>query len=306
MNRNELIILLYHGVTNEKSHGISNYSGKHIKLEEFEKHMRFISKNYNTLSINDIIEIDSSGASWPSNSVAVTFDDGFKNNFEYAAPVLEAFNIPSVFYICAGMVNTDLMFWVDKIEDCINSTNKKTIGLKLGEYIKFQLDTKKEKVLAIENIKKYCKRTSTDIKNTVIKELIDVTEVNPSIDHSDNYKMMNWEEVAYLDANNLFTIGGHTLFHDIMTSKPLEKLDLDVHLTLSLLEYQLGHKIEHFSYPEGQAMHYNNEIITTLKKHGVLCSPSAIDGVNRTGEDLFQLRRIMPGFMNRDFPLFSN
>ena len=61
-------------------------------------------------------------------------------------------------------------------------------------------------------------------------------------------------------------------------------------------------KVEHFSYPEGQEHHFNNEVIAALKKENIICSPSAVYGYNDFSEDLFHLKRIMVGFDGAVFP----
>ena len=112
---------------------------------------------------------------------------------------------------------------------------------------------------------------------------------------------MTWSELYNLKKNKLFTIGGHTLSHEIMTSQNIKKMKTDVETTLSLLDCNLNQKTKHFSYPEGQNHHYNNNVISLLIENGIVCSPSAIDGTNFK-EDLFNLKRIMPNFMGREFP----
>ena len=80
-------------------------------------------------------------------------------------------------------------------------------------------------------------------------------------------------------------------------------MKLDIATTLSLIEYNTGMRTNHFSYPEGQKNHFNNTVINALKDNGIKCCPSAIDGLNSTKEDLFHLKRMMPGFMGREVPL---
>ncbi len=300
---NNLTILLYHGVTANTSLGIANYSGKHISIETFDEHMYTLQKCCNILTIDDVVMFVSQGRTWPNNAVVVTFDDGFKNNFQFAVPILEKYNIPAVFYICAGMVGTDKMFWVDQIEDCFNLTSRGMIEIMLDELHQFDLTSTWKKIAALETVKQFCKSTTTEEKNRVLSELSEKCAVIPNVTHSVNYKMMSWDEVISMDKSPLFTIGGHTLYHDIMTSRDIAVVDEDAQETLALLEGKLGHPVSHFAYPEGQVGHYSEKVINLLKKRGIICCPSAIEGINPPGADLFHLKRIMPGFMNREFPI---
>ncbi len=303
INSSDLTILLYHGVFKKKSKGVANFSGKHLFIDNFYNQMKVIKENYNILSINEIVELKKNKLKWGENSVAVTFDDGFKNNYKYALPILEELKIPTVFYICAGMIGSSHMFWVDIIEDCINRSKKKYIFLKLDKNYKFNILNKDEKIKTINKIKFYCKKIKNKIKNEVIQNLIEETNVIPDLDVDENYQIMNWNELKEISKNELFTIGGHTLYHDIMTSNPLSVIEKDIELTVKLLEFNLSEKIKHFSYPEGQEYHYNSKIINKLKKNNIICCPTAIKGANNFQSDLFNLKRIMPNFMGTKFPL---
>lgn len=300
---NNLTILLYHGVTSAESVGIENYSKKHIDKDSFVSQMKFIKKKCNVVSMDEIIEIFENNKEISPNTVAVTFDDGFKNNYTDAAPVLEEFNIPSTFYITSGIINTDIMFWVDKLEDCINLCKKDKISIHLDEKREFYLRNKEDKINALNEIKTFCKKNNKTVKNIVIQDVIESTEVKPNVNHSENYKKLDWNELNLMNNNDLFTIGGHSLYHDILSQiKNTSKLELDIELSLNLLKYHLDTEIIHYSYPEGQSNHYNEEVIRILKQNGVICCPSAIDGVNSLKDDLFNLKRIMVGFMGRKFP----
>ena len=115
---------------------------------------------------------------------------------------------------------------------------------------------------------------------------------------------MNWQELKAMNASDLFIIGGHSLYHNILSMiSPFEKLALDIDTSLALLKYHLDQEITHYSYPEGQAIHYNQTVIDYLKQQGIICCPSAIDGTNpQDSLDLFHLKRVMVGFMGREFP----
>ena len=201
------------------------------------------------------------------------------------------------------MIDSKKMFWVDKIEDCINRTKKNAIEILLDNSLKFSLKSNEEKIEALAKIKSFCKIADVKIKERVLKDLELITEVQPAASSAKNYQMMSWDDLKSLNDNQLFTIGGHTLYHDIMSAHINEEnMFKDIELSIGLLEFNLNEKIIHFSYPEGQKHHYNQKVIRKLKNSKIVCSPSAIHGINDNETDLFNLFRIMPGFMGTPFP----
>jgi peptidoglycan/xylan/chitin deacetylase (PgdA/CDA1 family) len=303
--KNELSILLYHGVSNLIPKGIENASNKHISQNAFHKQMSYIKKHCNLLSMDDVLECLCIGK-FPEKSVAITFDDGFKNNYSVAAPILDELQLPATFYFCSGIINTDRMFWVDEIEDCINRSKVKHIDISLGNRIqKFSLENNNSKLEALIKIKDYCKKQGSDITSVLIKELQGKTQIVPSVESSDNYKKMNWKEVCEMDRNKLFIIGGHSMYHDILTALSDEQMREDVETSIEVMENKLGHKITHYSYPEGQKHHYSNKVISVLKSKGIKCSPSAVCGLNDVTENPFHLKRIMVGFSGLPFPYWE-
>ena len=86
-NNADFTMLLYHGVYNNKPSGIANYSGKHIHIKEFKRQMMIVKNQYSLLSITDLVKLKKEKKSYPKNSVIISFDDGFKNNYKYAYKV---------------------------------------------------------------------------------------------------------------------------------------------------------------------------------------------------------------------------
>lgn len=301
---NKLVILLYHGVTAYENSGICNMQGKHIFHEEFREQMDFIKRKCSPLSIDEWTSLRNT-KKIPKNPVIVSFDDGFKNNYTTAMPILEELQIPAVFYISSGMIGTDKMFWVDILEDLLNRTTKETIKIRLDEEIKFNLSSNEKIFEALLKIKSFCKSQPNDIKERVIKDLISITNINPSCNENPNYISMSWEELQDLDRKKLFTVGGHSLNHNILSSLNDNELEKEISQSLSILQEKLNHPIFHYSYPEGQEIHYNEKVIKILKQKGIVCSPSAINGVNNQTDDLFHLKRIMVGFDGTEFPYKS-
>tara|TARA_B100001758_G_C18412520_1_gene616861 strand:+ start:370 stop:1356 length:987 start_codon:yes stop_codon:yes gene_type:complete len=300
---NEITILLYHGVTEHENIGITNHANKHLNVNDFSEQMKWLNSNANLLSMDEVAEMFQKNLPFPERSVAVTFDDGYKNNYSTAMPVLDKYKIPTTFYIAAGMIGEDDLFWVDKIESCIEKTKEKKIEISLGgNIVKYNLDNDDSKLHALYSIKKYCKLSSQQHVDLIVEELIEKTKVNPSIGDNPNYSTMNWNEVRELHKNKNFIIGGHSLKHEIFSNLDTEFMKNTVKKSLEIINKELDSTIEHYSYPEGIGKQFSYEVVTSLKKNKIKCCPTARYGKNTPSINLFNLYRVMVGLGGTPFP----
>ena len=302
---NNYTILCYHGVTNTVSKGIENFSGKHIIKKIFTKQILYLKKNCFIISVDEAINCIKNKIPFKKNSVSITFDDGFENNFTIALPILRKYGIPATFYICPMNIEKKKIFWVDKIEGCINYSTKSKIELFLDKYRTFFLKSNKSKIKVVNFIKSFCKKTSNKKKNSVIKQLVNQTAVRPDQSSSKNYRIASWSLIRQITKSKLFTIGGHSLEHTILTKISIKEADKDIKTTINLIKKRTNYRIKHFSYPEGQHEHYNKFIIKNLKNNGIISCPTAISGKNSLNTNPFHLKRIMVGFNNIKLPNFS-
>jgi peptidoglycan/xylan/chitin deacetylase (PgdA/CDA1 family) len=298
----DFTILLYHGVTDQRSSGIENYSKKHINYKDFRDQMRWLHNYANVISMDELVDMYHSKSRVPKKTVVVTFDDGFKNNYTVAAPILSEFKIKTTFYITSGMIGGEKPFWVDEIESCLNATELNEITLSLGKRCKFKLGNLNNKIEALAKIKIFCKNTDNHTKNKVLKDLKKITKVNPTNKDCMNYQIMNWNDVRELSNDEQFIIGGHSLSHEILTSLDKNEMRENIRRSISDIELNIKKKVFHYSYPEGQENHFNDDVINVLKNNNIICSPSAIHGKSNFKLGLFRLKRIMVGFNNIEFP----
>jgi len=290
---NNYKILLYHGVTDYRSNGVENYNCKHINFKKFEKQISYLKKNTNVISFNELIFIYQNNLQIPKNTTLITFDDGFKNNYEIAAPILDKYSLPAIFYITSGFIGKNIFFWVDHIENCINlSKNNFFYLLVNNKYYVINLKNKINKINSINLIKKLCKFSAIDTKDLIIKELMFKTGIKDSKKKKfSNYKTMNQSEIKKLSDNSLFTIGGHTQTHNIMSYMSNKELHNEIYSSLRVLKKITLKDVIYYSYPEGQKEHFNKNVIKIMKSLGILSSPTAIKGNNNLNTNLFYLKR---------------
>ena len=291
LSNDRFAIFLFHGVVPEARHQIRNYTKKHLTLDRFTEVLRDLSNKGCAVSIEDIVAAHENRLRLPEKAFVVSFDDGFENNYSIAAPVLSRMKIPSVFYVTTRFVEADESSWIDIIERAVENTLSFRLMLPFRSEPK-QYKTREDKIRLLDEIRAYVKgHRNIDPYGFAenIREQIEVECPGP-----DPYldRKMNWQQVAELAEHPGFVIGGHSHTHRILAFLNEGELENEIDMSLDLLHQHLGHPVLHYSYPEGNAQSYSEQVIRTLQNRGVVCAPTAEEGTNQVDDDLFHLKRI--------------
>src|ERR1700712_1071616 len=100
-------ILIYHGVCLEDA---NRFHPIYIQLRDLERQLRLFKKHFNVLSLADYM-----AGRWSNDrfNLAITFDDGFANNHQYALPLLERLEFPATFFVTGIRATAQEMLWND-------------------------------------------------------------------------------------------------------------------------------------------------------------------------------------------------
>lgn len=103
-------VMMYHNVADS-----ATFREDTVSLANFERQLKFlVSRGYNVITLQELIDGIKSGRKFKHNCVAITFDDGMKNNFTAAYPLLKKYNFAANFFISPGTVgDKDSMTWSD-------------------------------------------------------------------------------------------------------------------------------------------------------------------------------------------------
>ncbi len=293
LKKNALNIYLFHGVVKEIPEGVENYIRKHVEEDYFHNFLKESKTLGKALSIDEAVYHIQNKEPLPPYAFVVTFDDGFENNYSVAAPVLSDLGIQAVFYITSNWVDTNAMAWVDKAELALRSCADASISLDFldREYV---VTNTAEKIEFMTVLRRKVKSTPEIEYESLVAEIYKQCGLH-MLHSSDEplYKKLSWKQVSEIASDSLFTIGGHTHTHPIMSYIDTASCDEEIRKCLDLIQYHTGTRSVHFAYPDGQLQHYNKTVIELLKKRGIICCPSAQPGYNHLGADLFNLCRNM-------------
>jgi peptidoglycan/xylan/chitin deacetylase (PgdA/CDA1 family) len=284
-------IFLFHGVIRRQRHAVRNYTRKHLPVDDFVACMKELSSAGVAVSMDEIVAARHTGKRLPKRAYAITFDDGFENNASVAAPVLDEMRIPATFYVTTGFVGTKTRSWTDEIEAAVDGAGVVAVagvkGLVDGSYA-----TTQQKIALLDAARTYVKSNEAVDPYAFAAGLIERARIAPGPFDGELDAKLEWKQVAALAAHPLFTIGGHSHTHRIMSFLPGDELEHEIDTSLELLKDAVQAPLRHYSYPEGLAHCYSPKVIDSLQQRGIQCSPTAEDGVNPPGQSLFHLKRV--------------
>ena len=291
LRKEGVAIFLFHGVIREQRFAVRNYTGKHLLRERFVSVLEDLHHHGTAVSLEEIVAAQR-GKPLPERAFAVTFDDGFENNYSVAAPILSGLEIPATFYVTTGFIESNDSSWIDRIEYAVEGKGQFQLALPFREGGR-RYATREEKVGLLEEIRRFVKNDPTVDPYAFAQDICRQLGVTAMAPEPDLDQKMSWDQIRVLSQNGLFLIGGHGHTHRILAYLDSKALEEEIVQSLTKLRRQLGSPVEHYSYPEGLSHCYSDRVIRLLRDHGIFCAVTAEEGINRPGDDLFRLKRIM-------------
>jgi peptidoglycan/xylan/chitin deacetylase (PgdA/CDA1 family) len=235
-----------------------------IDLKHFEKCIKHITEKYNVV----LVENFESNAFTPDKRKPVatlSFDDGYKDNLEYAVPVLEKYNCKGSFYVVTKCVEEQKPLWVHELEYYFKHTHILKIDLQFDflpdnlKIIKLPVPLK-QRMQYFRSLKSWLVKTTTAQKEIVYQWLC-----NSLNDVETERIVMNWQELSQLKAAGHY-VGAHSHSHNSLTGITNdEELKNEFELPRKLFSEKLGFLPVSFAYPFGFC---NNRVKLMAKNTG--------------------------------------
>ncbi len=243
-------VIYYHGIENKI---IDPYiQAVHINKNSFKKHLLFIKKKYEVISINEFYERFKNN-SLKGKEIVITFDDGYRNNLTVAAPILQEFGFPFTVFLSTGLIeDNNLRFPTFLIRSIVleAKTNKITIQSLGKEFDLGDIQHRKNVAQELIRIAKTAKNSQVNILLEELKNNISKSEFEEISEKFASDQAMNWDEVKELlkyDCTLASHCVDHFVCHDKQDKEEMYQQLLDSRNSIIKIQ---GH-CDYFAYPNG-------------------------------------------------------
>lgn len=276
-------VLLYHRVTN----AALDPQLLCVSPEHFERHLEIVRRKAQPLSFDDLRACLATGA-FPDRGVVVTFDDGYADNLQEAAPLLERFRVPATVFVASGYVGGDREFWWDELERIVLGAPELPSKIELScDEFTLEVDlpdhpTGHDIAQADWNV---TRRDDPTRRHTLYRRLFDLLRpmhdgprtrvlealatwsgrgrmVRPS------HRPMTRDEIRALHGGGLVSIGAHTVTHPVLSKLSLDEQRREICESKRSLEDVLGAPVTTFSYPFGTRHDFTADTLRIVEDAG--------------------------------------
>lgn len=243
-------ILLYHRVADLEQ----DPWGLAVRPENFAEHLQVL-RNIGVIRLRTVepsaVKPFGSGC-----SVAITFDDGYADNYTQALPLLERFETPATFFIATGPLRKRIPFWWDELQSLLLDANlPEEVCVKVGgQQVAFAPKREERPIEVLWRVHSLIQQLDLPERREALdklREAVCLKQVQPFSGFP-----MTEEQLQKMSASPFIEIGAHTVTHPKLSALSPKRQFEEIEGSRTYLEALLGKQITSFAYPYGASEHF--------------------------------------------------
>ena len=247
-----------------------NVGGYRVHESLFRRQIERLSSDFAVWSLGEYFQKRLSGHPVPRNLAVITVDDGYRDFYEVAYPVLSEFGVPATFFPATDFVDSQKWLWHDVLTYALETTSAEQISFKHGAVeLNLDLRTKTSREIAWARICNRCILETDEQKWELLQSLLIAAEVILPDKPLDDYAPVTWAELAEMSEGGI-EVGAHTRSHPVLSRVPENALEAEIVGSKQLIERRLGKAVKTFCYPNGQPADVTDTVIDTVSRAGFL------------------------------------
>jgi peptidoglycan/xylan/chitin deacetylase (PgdA/CDA1 family) len=205
-------------------------------------------KGYQFLSLDEVYEWFKNKKKIKQNFICLTFDDGYRDNFTHALPVLKKHNVPATIYVTNCLPNGNGILWWFLFEDHVKTNNQLSIA-STNFSKSFYWNSAEEAFGQFGEISNLIKTIHPSELEKVLTKTFGKSKED--FENLCRNLSMTWEEIKQISNEPLITIGAHTMSHLSVKQHNEELVVKEMIDSKKELERYIGKEVYHFAYPFG-------------------------------------------------------
>ena len=271
-----LIILTYHSFCAEWPQGLFNS----LPVARFERQLRFLRANFKLVSLQQGLRCVQQGHIEEQPRVAITIDDGFRDNYTNAWPILQRYGVPATIFVTTDFIDTGRPPWPTQLVEILERTEVKVMEAPFRSDLK-SLAERSAAALQLKNA------WSALPPEERFKRLVRLRR-HLQVDVDTRYPSLTWDQVREMRKAGIH-FGSHTEYHSMLTRVARGVAESELRIAKWRLESELDEPCDVLAYPGGE---HNGVTANLVRTVGYKAALTQEPGANDDVADLYHLRRV--------------
>lgn len=290
-----LVVLMYHRVLPRGDERLlCEQPGMWVHPDTLAMHLRTLRSYFEIVRLTDWLERARNNEPLPLRACAITFDDGWRDNYDYAYPVLRSHDAPATIFVCSDLIGTDKRFWPERLATLLrllSDTSRADDRQRLPwlRELAPALDSPRSSIVieAIDNAIEAAKKRYSDES---ISRLLDEAMVTIGAQgNSRGNALLDWDQVREMLDSHIVDFGSHTRTHTRLSQDVGEQtLRDEIIESKHTIETHTGASVELFCYPNGDVAPAAYDMVKAAYRGA--CSTRC--GWHSPADNSFMIRRI--------------
>jgi peptidoglycan/xylan/chitin deacetylase (PgdA/CDA1 family) len=281
-----VLVLAYHRVTPDAELAAAAYPAMHVSTSSFEAQLAALQELYRVVPLPELRALLAGSAPLEAPVAVVTFDDGYRDNYQHALPILVRRQVPATFFLSLDFVAAQRGFWFDRLAAAAAGWQaapavRETLRPHLPEPLAAALDGPAPRSERLRAAAAFLKRLPDAERQAAMQVLEALAPAAPGCEP------LRWSEVQALREAGMH-VGAHGVQHAILTRLPPQAARLELTHSLRTLSERLGTEVCDFAYPNGDA---DDGVARLAAEAGVRLGFTMQPAALRPGADLMRLGR---------------
>ena len=216
-----------------------------LKPEWLDEQLAYLTRHYEIIPLNTLVECLENGRPVPERSVVLTFDDGFRDNLTNAFPILQKHHAPATIFVVTGSLTHGDLPWSQRLGYLFQHTSERVLNHPLAGAEGLELSTEADRRAAYQAVKRPISRMGREPRDAAIAEIANLLRVEPPRD-----RMLSWDDARDLLAAGI-EIGAHTYSHPLLAQMEPEEARWELRKSREDLKAYLGVEHPSFCFPGG-------------------------------------------------------
>lgn len=226
--------------------------------------------------------------------VALTFDDGYRDNYENALPELSRYGFAATVFLATSLIDDPTRYlWWDQLDYVLRDWDRMATTLRrrildVVSQANIKVDEYFSRKQVLNELVDYLRIQKTELRDQLVAAITDVSGSDYLTNQEKPRIMLNWDEVRKMGSSGI-SFGGHSVSHANLDEVGMDDLEHEITHCRRCIEDQTTQAVTSFAYPYGW---YSEATVDVLRRSGYRVAVTCNSGSYRRGSDPFQIPRI--------------